>query len=307
MVYVHGNGNKYIFEANYGSAKEKQADGTFEKKKFDGACLVDLRHKIYDYKHGRTDVAVRQLPKGTFDGEKGQKLREAFHHCINHKFADVPFDHDLKRGFKAIFDCCPCCESSEETLHGEHGKIHAMFCSEIIASVYQTVGLMKGPMNLTGGDDLKAGPPPSEYVPRDFASEPGCNVELDFIKEIGFGPMLWFDRQDKGWCTSEEWCNLSEDFPCCTCDDGDSALSHCCHICCPCAYYKDYCITVADDKYGPTAAGVSPHLDLLALKKIKCSHEDCSDSEGDKGLNLCRSASALEAPKLVQGSANADK
>merc|ERR1711871_1746070 len=109
-----------------------------------------------DYKHGRTDVAYRKLPRELLTPE----LREKFDVAVNETFKEVPFDHDLKRGFKAIFDCCPCCEHSDETLHGESGKIHAMFCSELVAAVYQEVGLLGGP----GNKDNKDGPPASEYV-----------------------------------------------------------------------------------------------------------------------------------------------
>merc|ERR1712146_684855 len=105
-----------------------------------------------------------------------------------------------------------------------------MFCSELVAAVYQEVGLLGGP----GNKDNKDGPPASEYVPRDFAGDPGCNVERSFIQATGLGPLTWIDRSDKNWCRQEEWCNLCGDFPCCDCSDS------CYPCCCPCACYKEY-------------------------------------------------------------------
>jgi hypothetical protein len=232
MVYnkiePDGSSQKFLFEANYGSG-------------FDGSCLVPLRHKIVDYKHGRTDVAYRRLPAGVLNAE----LRAKFKSAVETTFKDVSFDHSLARGANAIFDCCPCCEHSDETLRGHDGKIHAMFCSELIASVYQDVGLLPGPLN----EGQKEGPPASEYVPRDFAEDPGCNVERSMLQHVGLGSLVWIARRDLSWCAQEEWCNCAEDWPCCVCED-----SRCCHLCCPCAYYKEYCIKPQPDDPGPAVA-----------------------------------------------------
>jgi len=202
MVWVKhnedGSKQRYVFEGNYGEG-------------YDGSCLVDLEQKIRQYKGGATDVAWRPLPKGTLTPEVRAKIDGAIE-----KFKDVPFDHDLRRGFRAIMDCCMCCESAQEALHGEGGKIHAMFCSELVAAVYQEAGLLLSPPN---------GPPASEYVPRDFSQDPACNIERSFLNNVQYGKLHWIERTNLSWCDQADWC------VCCayTCCHRTYGCNRCCH------------------------------------------------------------------------------
>lgn len=189
MVFIKreedGSETKYLFEANHNDT-------------YDGSCLVDLRKKIKKYKSGHTDVCWRALPKGTMTPQ----LRDKFDTAVLETFSSVPFDHDVMRGVKAIVDCCSCCGccDTDEPDYGQT-QMHAMFCSELIAAVYQTVGLMPRPPN---------GPPPCEFVPRDFAEDPGWNRERSVVKDMKFAQAQWFARKSR-WCLLNDWC------VCCPC------------------------------------------------------------------------------------------
>jgi len=206
MVWVKtnedGSKEKFIFEADYGVSKGKA---------YDGSLMVPLKKKITEYKDGATDVAWRGLAKGTLTPELRAKIDAAVE-----KYKDVPFDHSLKRGFNAICDCCMCCENDDEALHGDGGKIHAMFCSEILAAIYQDVGLLPIP---------PFGPPADEYVPRDFSEDPACNIERTLLNNINFDKLHWIERTNMSWCDSADWCK------CCICCDEDRGCQRCGDCC----------------------------------------------------------------------------
>jgi len=224
MVYVDRNGDvvdpdghrrppgtKYIFEANY------SGDGK-GLPKFDGACFVPLKMKVVNYKKGSTDVAYRKLGATVRDLPN---ILDRIDDAV--KYLDrTGYDHDQARGLNAILDCCSCCERAGEATDDEAFD-HKMFCSELVAAVYQLAGLLPKPPE---------GPPHSEYVPRDFGHQCSANMEDQMLEKLFEGSSLqWIERADKRWCWSFDWYPLPVVLCCCCC----------CNVQWPCCDFRRAC------------------------------------------------------------------
>eukprot|EP00658_Telonema_sp_P-2_P047868 TRINITY_DN36441_c0_g1_i1.p1 TRINITY_DN36441_c0_g1~~TRINITY_DN36441_c0_g1_i1.p1 ORF type:complete len:175 (-),score=33.63 TRINITY_DN36441_c0_g1_i1:68-592(-) len=112
--------------------------------------------------------------------------------------------------FNALCDCCSCCERASDREPGDlenDGKEAEMFCSELIVSVYQEAGILEQP---------PLGPPPSEYIPRDFAPTCNANVESSLLDKM-LGDLKWIERMDKRWCYSYDWPECPCFLICCCC------------------------------------------------------------------------------------------
>merc|ERR1711934_253396 len=197
---AYPKGTKFIFEANY------SGDGTY-----DGACFVPLKYKVVNYKKGRTDVVYRALGESA---KKDPNWRKKMDDAVK-LLQNTPYDHNEARGLNAILDCCDCCERAADNL--DENKEQAMFCSELIAAVYQKAGLLASPPE---------GPPHSEYVPRDFANHISANIESGLLEKLyESNPIYWIERLDKRWCWNFDWfpspivllccCCCNASWPCC--------------------------------------------------------------------------------------------
>jgi len=140
----------YIFEANTGRPGWGHSD------------LRLCREKILTYKDGTVDVAWRPLV-GVSDQQR-ERIGAA---VARHRGA--LYDHSLARMVLGALDCCPCLEEADDA-----GRVE-MFCSQIVAAVWQDMGVLPGPPE---------GPPSGEYLPRDFDTVPGFNVEHELCDEF---------------------------------------------------------------------------------------------------------------------------
>jgi len=226
-------GTKYIFEANY-SAGENGAP-----PKFDGACFVPLKMKVVNYKKGSTDVAYRKM------GAAARNLPD-FLDRIDEAVMQLDrtgYDHDQARGLNAILDCCSCCERAGEATDDEEFS-HKMFCSELIAAVYQLAGILPKPPN---------GPPHSEYVPRDFGHQCSANMENQMLEELFEGSSLqWIERADQRWCWSFDWYPLPVVLCCCCCCNVQWPCCDFRRTCCegkePVLFQEDKSLLIKDDE-----------------------------------------------------------
>jgi len=161
-------GFKYVFEENFGFPGWEHAD------------LRLLREKVTTYKKGRVDIGWRSLK---VDAETRKVIA---HSIARHRGA--PYEHNLARMTLAMLDCCPCCEMGIE--RDTNDDRHTMFCSEIVACVLQDAHLLPREPH---------GPPPHEYIPRDFDGTWGGNLESYYVSLSGLQELYLIKRSSNSW------------------------------------------------------------------------------------------------------------
>ena len=149
MVVIDPN---YDYPLLYESTHSQQLRGLDIGRRTQGVQLVPLHKRIKSYKG---DIAVRQLHGVEFNADDHFMLDE-----IRSEMVGRPFESDLKQFLKAQF---------RYKFYTQKEDLSTIFCSELIAHVYQVLGVLNGDA------------PSNCYTPMDFSARTDLRLTRGYL------------------------------------------------------------------------------------------------------------------------------